>query len=531
MRRIALLALALPLALATSYATQSSPAIEGVVLEAGTNRPLERVRVSLASMSDPRFVFGPLPTLGETTTDAQGRFRFEAVKPGRYRVIPALQGFVFSRPARLRAPRESGVWVEAAADGRTEKVQLHMAREGVITGRVLDSNGQPVPGGSAAVMRYRYDEHGARALRGVPGISYPGTAWSFVRTDDRGEYRLYGLQQGDYYVSFSGPGATSTYYPNASDETQAVPVQLKSGEELHLGTATLPPPDKRLQVRLRLTKDGRPLTSGVTVVTIALKPNLIVSTPMKQNEVTFSAPPGLYDALLDNNLGINSGVFYGRVQLDVRERDIDQEVAVTEAARVTSRIALEDSTGQRSPAAGVRCRLILDPPDGRTSDCTRGQVVPRSYRLDLTGMPPDSYVRSATAGGRDILKDGIQIEGDTELDIVIAAPGGVVEGHATNAAGERISDAVVALVPDPPLRAAGLFYRSSISDINGKFQMRGVAPGAYRLFAWSELEGPAYRNAEFLKMFEERGAAVRVEKGTKVSLDVKALDEQEGEGK
>jgi hypothetical protein len=106
---------------------------------------------------------------------------------------------------------------------------------------------------------------------------------------------------------------------------------------------------------------------------------------------------------------------------------------------------------------------------------------------------------------------------------VLRSPGGVVEGIVRGAKGEKLSDAVVVLVPDAPLRSADVLYRSVISDVSGRYQLRGVAPGSYHLFAWTELEGAAYRNEQFLKEFEEKSRAVRIEMAELVSADVTAF--------
>ncbi len=62
--------------------------------------------------------------------------------------------------------------------------------------------------------------------------------------------------------------------------------------------------------------------------------------------------------------------------------------------------------------------------------------------------------------------------------------------------------------------------RSVIADRNGNFEIRGIAPGAYRLYAWPELEGPAYLNSDFMQPFDERGKRIDIEKGMHLSADV-----------
>jgi hypothetical protein len=61
--------------------------------------------------------------------------------------------------------------------------------------------------------------------------------------------------------------------------------------------------------------------------------------------------------------------------------------------------------------------------------------------------------------------------------------------------------------------------RSVVTDSEGRFEIHGIAPGSYKLFAWPELEGAAYRNAEFMKEFEERGKPVKIEKGPQLTVD------------
>src|SRR6185369_14144384 len=108
-------------------------------------------------------------------------------------------------------------------------LRLLLARDAVITGRVLDAKGQPSPGAIAALMRYTYDDSGVRHLGVVPGIKYPGAGGSFVRMNDLGEFRFYGVPAGDYYIKVSGgPRGGSppqlpvdSYYPGTTDEHKA----------------------------------------------------------------------------------------------------------------------------------------------------------------------------------------------------------------------------------------------------------------------------------------------------------------------
>ena len=106
----------------------------------------------------------------------------------------------------------------------------------------------------------------------------------------------------------------------------------------------------------------------------------------------------------------------------------------------------------------------------------------------------------------------------SRLDGLISLAGGTVEGSIAGA-----SRAIVALIPDPPNRAIHL-YRASTADENGNFTISGIAPGSCRLFAWSKLNGVAYKNAEFMKSYDARGTPIIIERNGRVVIQTKLLE-------
>src|SRR5206468_5450232 len=82
------------------------------------------------------------------------------------------------------------------ADGQElATIDLRVVRGGVITGRVLDEDGEPLARAVVTVQRYQY-------VRGERQLSPAGGD----QTDDRGQYRVFGLPPGDYYVSATAGG-------------------------------------------------------------------------------------------------------------------------------------------------------------------------------------------------------------------------------------------------------------------------------------------------------------------------------------
>jgi hypothetical protein len=516
------------------YRAQETRSLEGVVLESETNRPLEGVKIS-ASMAGVQ-VSG--------TTDARGRFKITASKPGRYSVVPSLKGYIYSRPAHVKTGREAGVWVQIA-DGRpVPPFELRMVKPGAVVGKVLTATGETMPGNVATVtlLQYTYDASGQRTLNSVPGLhfAYEG---SFVRMDDRGEYRFYDVPPGDYYLRVYGGGvvgAGTMYYPGTPDEARAQTVQVKPGEELRLNTITLPP-KKGTEVRLHFPNPAEyKVFSQMTIVQSGAQGIYISGSRRSvdgEDEITLPFAPGHYDLFVGSApLSASPGrpapdALFGTISLDVGDSPIDRQVVVSRGLKINGAATLVNEAGVRSPVAlfppggGLTCRFISDVDPSRSiggSTCI-GWSPAGNYRLELGELPTDQYVQSVTIGDRDVLAQGIQLQGDVNLQIVLATPGAILEGVVKDAAGEKLADAVVVLVPDAPYRSnGGPLYRSTISDVSGNFELRGIAPGNYHVFAWPDLEGPAYRNAEFLKKYEDAGKAIRIEKGTRSVTDVTA---------
>jgi len=231
-------------------------------------------------------------------------------------------------------------------------------------------------------------------------------------------------------------------------------------------------------------------------------------------------------------------LFYSDIHLNVGDSEMMQEVHLIRGVRVTGSISFEKEDGTISKLPKAWCKLYSDSvhlettgasskiENFRTSitpGCFGAEFSPNVYHLAIEDLPPDAYLVSAKANGRDILESGVSLSADTQIDIVVNEQGSVVHGVVTDSKGERISNAVVALVPDAPLRSAGPLYRSNVTDFDGSYELRGVAPGSYHVYAWTDLEGAAYRNAEFMKAYDGLGISLEAKKGEDFSVNVTAF--------
>ena len=132
-----------------------------------------------------------------------------------------------------------------------------------------------------------------------------------------------------------------------------------------------------------------------------------------------------------------------------------------------------------------------------------------------TGPVANSYVKSARLGDRDILADGLHLPGPTSdsLEIVIGLNGAEVEGTASENGRDAAPNVVVVAVPQGSNRGRPDLYRRAATDQQGRFVMRGLAPGDYTFYAWDDVERGAWESPEFMRAFEGRGRFVRLREG------------------
>lgn len=174
--------------------TAADASITGVVLTEGARpQPLRRVRVTLNNTGR---------TLGQTAiTNDKGEFSFSGLPAGRYLVSGVKDGFVTMHHG-ARRPNRPGASIPLAA-AEKKHLTLRLPAGSVITGTVTDPDGLPAPGIRVQALAHRLVGGSDRRL--VPIVNQLG--WL---TDDRGEYRIFGLPPGDYIIAARPSGSANT---------------------------------------------------------------------------------------------------------------------------------------------------------------------------------------------------------------------------------------------------------------------------------------------------------------------------------
>jgi len=180
--------------------------LEGVVVEQGLNRPLARVTLDLRSV-DNASLTARYPAL----TTAEGKFSFRNIPPGRYSLAAMRVGYLRVEYGQ-RGPNTAGTVVEIRAGQTLRDIRLAMIPTAAISGRVFDGTGEPAVNAQMHAWKVSYAE-GYRKL--VPVTSQV--------TNDLGDYRLFGLPPGLYYVSAQPEPRSFVRSPAYASLTPPVP--------------------------------------------------------------------------------------------------------------------------------------------------------------------------------------------------------------------------------------------------------------------------------------------------------------------
>ena len=87
---------------------------------------------------------------------------------------------------------------------------------------------------------------------------------------------------------------------------------------------------------------------------------------------------------------------------------------------------------------------------------------------------------------------------------MLSSKGGRIDGNVVNEQGRPSAGIQAVLVPEQQRNRTDLF-KSVVTDPNGRFEITGISPGDYKVFAWASLPSFSYFDPDVL----ERAAKVR----------------------
>ena len=480
--------------------------IGGAVISAQTGQALRSTLVSLRLLTAE--MKGEAPQI-TAVTGLDGRYRFVGLPAGNYELHFSKSGY---QPRQNRSLRLS-----LNADQVVTDLVTKLWRPAVLAGRVVNVAGEPVYGARVEAYRRVYSDSG-------PYLKIEGSATS----NDLGEYRILDLAPGDYIAGVTvkqaeaPPGILSyeyseAYYPNARSPSEGVRIKLTWGEEAHWVDFQLSPalPTAVAGVAQDAALGG---PCADCIVSVAGTGDLNIQAPGRsvrtRKNGTFGIAglaPGRY-RLTASTIGMNPRI--GSAEVQVAPRSVSQvAVAAGNGYEVAGTVVWEEPPAtSREEQQPKPLQVCLTPEPGTPQAPIRPASVPPNggpfvlenapagkYRFLLVSIPDGGYLKAVDVAGQPLPGPAITLgEGSLSgITIHLASDGATVRGTVRESG--KVPRGLVALVPtgaDP-----GYQVKRVVSyEADGNFEITGVAPGRYTLFAVPsrdsfELSDPEVRRA------------------------------------
>lgn len=468
--------------------------IRGRVLASDGAGPIRRAQVRIS---------GPEVAPKAALTDSEGRFEFRELPAGRFTLQATKSGFVNVQYGQTR-PFESGKPIELADKQGLDNADISMPRGSVIAGRIVDEFGDAIPDVSVTAMRQTW-QNGRRRLVPSPG--------RVAQTNDLGQFRIYGLPPGDYYVSATlrgglemmeteltmlsgastgaGPtasapksGYSATYYPGTPNVAEAQRITLAAGQESSSADFALVAVKLAKVSGIVIGSDGKPLEGAA----VSVAPSNREFGGLMAQQSARSSKDGSFTlnsvAPGDYSLQVRSMQVMTSTQGDnvVMFRSVSMGGGESESGSTPLAVAGEDVSGivlTTSKGGSATGHLVFDGPkpqslgsirimsmpvdsDGPTlggggatakedgSFELKGLMGPRLIRLSA---PPGWTLKSVRLNGTDITDVGTEFKpGETTsgLEVELTNKATSVNGSATASDGSLLKDYTVVIFSETP---------------------------------------------------------------------------------
>jgi protocatechuate 3,4-dioxygenase beta subunit len=503
----------------TTADAAASAAISGRVTDQASGRPIQRAIV---------FIHGQVKESDgrprDAVTDADGRYEFVGLEPGEYAVIAG--------PPELRATFLRQAFGEAGPMDVNDRpvpnlvlkggevrndVHMSLARALAIEGRVTDENEEPMA--EVNVQLFRSD-----------GTEYPARPMS---TDDRGEFRFFGLPPGRYHVcarprsGFARPAADDLRYVRtchlaSTQKSAAADVVLTSGDASGI--------DIRLQRSKTYSLSGSIVDASGTpadqafVGAIGDEESTSANAVSKQGRFVLSGlAPGRY--VLTASIGGPRDP--GDLRPPTRERETawatidmangdfsDVVLTLSKPQTVAGRVVFESSKTRVPKGAGlvIQTNVLPNqwrfypsrPPFSPVNDALSFQLT-GIYHFPLIvgigGFPDGWVLQSVRYGGADITDRPTDLAAEPRsrrIEIVLTDRVARPNVRVTNPDGTPARRVRVVLFPADSARWKVLRF-APLRDIDrdGRLKLAAVAPGEYLLVALDDADASVlYREPE-----------------------------------
>ena len=489
--------------------------VRGRVTAADSGAPIRRAVVMLRGATGQR----------STYTDADGRYQFAAVPPGSYTVFANggnFRGFYLGSAHGYTATSSRAKPLQLANAQELENIDISLPKAGAITGRVTDASGEPITRAQVGALMLR---------RGAEPSQSGGTS-----TDDLGQFRIFGLQPGDYLVTAESRmsvglevegeavGFARTYAPGTPRRDDALRIRVGRGTEAVADIRLIETRVFTISGTV-INSKGEPLTnSSVSLAYPDSSLGGMTGTGVGQDG-TFTlrnVPPGQYDLVARYTPVRPPGTplppppaiqEMAVVRIDVSNADLENVMLVTSPGEsFTGEIVFEEA-----PPPNTRAQISTQAAERRpfqtsgpvqvtdTTFTARGLFGPVLLRGNVFGstpgggrgapppagpLPPTWALKAVLLDGKDItdVPTTFTAAHSGRVQVVFTPKAPALEGTVTDDAGRPTREATVVIFSHDDAHWVPLSSRMRVAVIgrdDGKFTTRGLREGRYYVAAVS----------------------------------------------
>lgn len=511
---------------------QEDCALRGTVSDSMSGRALARIQVFARTDAS------ALPV--RRISNAAGMFCFENLRPGDYGITTKGAGYLDASYGERR-PGGAGLILRLSAGQSQKPLTVKMTPQSVITGKLLDAEGDPIERGRVQLLKRSWADRKVQASQ-----------VNQTETDEEGRFRLSQIAPGTYFVSATGRNneccpmrrdfldekghpfreqTIETYYKESLSFERATPIALKAGQEIDNLTLTLEGTEAR---HLSGTNAPALLGAGAHSVLIVDQSGTmrVAANELIGKDGSFRA-----DSLAPARYLLAVGPFGNsteiRKEVDLTQGDADG-VVLEPVELLTLNAELRIEGANAISKRRVVDSLVLS---SRTTNLFDTGELDAHGKCKFEGIRPDVYSVAIRPQEpyyvKRILIDG-EPQAGTTLDLrnrkakgfeVILSPRVAAVRGRVSVSGQLHTGVTILLEPENDPSES----KSQVAGPNGELEWKSLTPGKYRLYAFEDFDSEAWNDPELGRILAPKAIEVQLGEGETLSVKVPLISASEFE--
>ena len=521
---------------------EATAIIRGHIIAGDTGQPLRKVQVRLTPTDLPP---GPSAPAGResraATTDGDGNYEFRGLPAGPYFLYASKPGYIgleWGQPP----PTQGGKPLEVGAGQTIEHIDFTLQHGGVIAGRIFDEFGEPLSGLQVSAMRSQLMSGGERQLMQT------GSG----QTNDLGEFRIFGLAPGQYYVQatwrFLGPGDPTspdrtgyppTFFPGTTDAGAAQRFTIGAGQTIGDLVMALSP-IKIVRVEgTAIDSNGRPLANALLTISQEASTSGYSSGQSVSPEGKFTltnVTPGEYTLRVQTN---DDRKQVATMKLAVGAEDIrDVRLVASPPSTISGRIVIDPAQAASMPVTTFSVttypvdppvRVYISAPPVRVAEDLTFELTPPSigrHVISIINLPTGWSVRSLRVNNIDVTDEGIEMKPNERVsgvEVELTNKATTISGIVKDGSGGPAKECWTLVFPVDSKRwkPNSRYMRAWRVAEDGRFRAAGLPPSDYYIIALDKMEPGQNIDPEFLERIRPRATSFSLGEGETKTLELK----------